>query len=80
MATTRILDADHLLLQELAARTGKQHQELIHEALANYHRERLLDEINDAFARLKRDESAWTEERAERAAWEGTAADGVTRE
>ena len=33
MATTRILDSDHALLQELSAATGKQHQEIIHEAL-----------------------------------------------
>ena len=48
MATTRILDSDHALLQALAAQTGKQQQEIIHEALASYHRERLLDEINAA--------------------------------
>ena len=80
MASTRISDADHALLQELAAQTGKQHQEIIHEALEIFHRERLLDDINAAFAQLKRDDSAWGEERAERTAWDGTAADSITRE
>ena len=80
MATARILDTDHALLQELAKQTGKQHQEIIHEALASFHRERILDDINAAFALLKRDESAWSDEQAERAGWDGTAADVVTRE
>lgn len=80
MATARILDADHALLQELAAQTGKQQQEIIHEALEAFHRERLLDDINAAFAQLKRDDAAWGEEQAERKAWDGTAADGVKGE
>jgi hypothetical protein len=80
MAQTRILDSDHALLQELAATTGKQHQEIIHEALEAYNRDRMLDEINAAFAAVKRDESAWREEQAERTAWDGTALDGVTSE
>lgn len=80
MATTRILDTDHALLQELAAQTGMQHQEIIHEALEAFHRERLLDEINAAFAQLKRDDRAWREEQAERRAWDGTVSDGETSE
>jgi hypothetical protein len=80
MATTRIFDTDHALLLELAAQTGKQHQEIIHEALATFQRERLLDDINAAFARLKRDDAGWREEQAERTAWDGTSADGVTSE
>jgi hypothetical protein len=65
MPTTRILDADHRLLQSLAQQTGKQHQEIIHEALETYHRDRLLDEINAAFGRLKADPVAWQEELGE---------------
>ncbi len=80
MATTRIFDTDHALLQELAAKTGKQHQVIIHEALETFHRERMLDDINAAFAQVKRDKSAWLSEQAERTAWDGTAADGVTSE
>ena len=78
MATTRILDADHALLQELSMQTGKQQQEIIHEALAGFHRERMLNDINAAFSRLRHDERAWQDERAERAAWDGTTNDGVT--
>ena len=80
MATTRILDSDHALLQQLALQTGKQHQEIIHEALESFHRERMLDDINAAFAQLRRDKSAWREEQAERTAWDGASEDGLTRE
>jgi hypothetical protein len=80
MATARILDTDHALLQELAAHTGKQHQEIIHLALERFHRDQMLDDINAAFAQLKRDDSAWREEQAERTAWDGTAADDLSRE
>ncbi len=78
MATTRIFDTDHVLLQELAAQTGKHQQEIIHAALQAFHRERMLDEINAAFAQLKRDDKAWRESQAERTAWDGTAEDGFT--
>jgi len=80
MAQTRILDGDHALLQELAASTGKQHQEIIHEALKAFHRDWMLDEINAAFAAVKRDDKTWREEQSERMAWDGTSADGVTSE
>jgi hypothetical protein len=80
MAQTRILDSDHALLQELAASTGKQHQEIIHEALEAYHRDRMLDEINAAFAAVKRNDKAWRDEQSERLAWDGTVADGVANE
>lgn len=46
MRTTRISVSGHRVLQDLATKTGKRHQEIIHEAVCTYQRERLLDEIN----------------------------------
>lgn len=80
MATTRILDSDHQLLQGLARQMGKQHQEVLHEALTQYHRDHLLDQINAAFGQTKADPASWREELEERAAWDDTVADGLTRE
>lgn len=77
MPTTRILEADHKLLQELGQRTGKQHQEIVHEALDMYRRNQLLAEMNVAYGRLRADPAAWAEEAEERTAWEGTIGDGV---
>jgi len=80
MASARILDVDHKLLQDLSKRTGKQHQQIVHEALAMYRRDHLLDEINVAFGKLKADPKAWAGEAAERLAWDGTLADSQTDE
>jgi len=77
MATMRILDTDHQLVQALAERTGKQQQEIIHEALDTYQREALLDEINAGFTRLRSNASAWDAEKQERALWENTLTDGL---
>lgn len=80
MASARILDADHKLLQDLSKQTGKQHQQIIHEALAMYRRDHLLDAINVAFEKLKTDPEAWAQETAERTAWDGSLADSQTDE
>jgi len=77
MATIRILDADHKLVQALAEGTGKQQQEIIHEALATYQREGLLDEINAGFAKLRSNAAEWDREKHERELWENTLTDGL---
>ncbi|MDP9179015.1 MAG: toxin-antitoxin system protein [Gemmatimonadota bacterium] len=78
MPTTRISESDHKALQELARRTGKQQQEIIHEALDTYQREKLLDEINAGFERLRSRPGEWKAEMDERGMWENTVADGLT--
>ncbi len=75
MPTTRISEDDHRVLQHLAAQTGKQHQEIIHEALDNYQRDRLLDGINSAFEHLRSNQNDWAREKEERKLWEATLSD-----
>ncbi len=75
MPTTRISEDDHRVLQSLAAKTGKQHQEIIHEALDNYQRDLLLDGINSAFERLRANKKDWAQEQEERKLWETTLSD-----
>ena len=67
-------------LRELARHEGKPMQAVLDEAIEHYQRERLLDEANAAYARLKSDPKAWQEELAERKLWEGTLADGLEKE
>lgn len=55
-------------------------QAVLEEAIQHFQREKLIDEANAAFARLKADPEAWTEELAERALWESTLADGLDKE
>ena len=77
MPTTRISDTDHHVLQNLATKTGKQHQEIIHEALDIYQRERLLDEINEGYSRLRADKVSWDAVKGERRLLEAAGADGL---
>ena len=54
---------------------------MLDEAIEHYQRERLLDEANAAYARLKiNNPKAWKEELAEREQWDGTLADGLEKE
>lgn len=77
MATARIFQTDHRLLQQLAEQTGMQQQQIIHDALDTYQRERLLDEINADFDRLRSDSAAWKAEMDERRLWENTLTDDM---
>ena len=77
MPTTRISDTDHRVLQNLATKTGKQHQEIIHEALDTYQRDRLLDEINAGYSRLRADKKSWAALKSERRLLEEAGTDGL---
>ncbi len=77
MPTTRISEPDHRLLQSLSDQTGEGHQEIIHDALDTYQRERLLDAINDGYARLTSYKSTWAEVVRERRLLERADADGL---
>lgn len=78
MPTTRISESDHRVLQNLAVITGKQHQEIIHEALDNYQRDRLLDEINAGYSRIRADRKSWAAMKSERRLLGEAGADGLS--
>ncbi|MEO8193226.1 MAG: toxin-antitoxin system protein [Gemmatimonadales bacterium] len=65
------------MLQDLATKTGKQHQEILHEALDAYQRDKLLDGINAGFERLRSDKAGWAQEMSERQLWDATLEDGT---
>ncbi|MBC7080589.1 MAG: ribbon-helix-helix domain-containing protein [Methanothrix sp.] len=75
--TVRISREARESLQELSERTGRKLQELLDEAVERYRRELFLKEANAAFAALRTEKAAWADEEEERAAWEGTLADGL---
>jgi predicted DNA-binding protein len=75
--TVRISQEARESLQKLSEQTGRKLQELLDEAVERYRRELFLKEANAAFAALRADKEAWAEEEEERAAWEGTLADGL---
>ena len=52
-------------------------QTILDEAIDQYSRDKFLDEVNAAYARLRADPKAWKEELAERKEWDGTLMDGL---
>ena len=79
-ATVRVSEATHITLRELASQTGMSMQEILDRAVDDYRRRRFFEDLNRAFITLRNDPQAWTEELAERSAWEGTLADGLDKE
>ena len=65
------------LLQELAQTAGSSMQAVLEQALEQYRRQQLLEEINAAYAALRAAPEAWTDLEQERLAWEQTLADGL---
>ena len=55
-------------------------QTILDEAIDQYSRDKFLDEVNAAYARLQADTKAWKEEIAERKEWDGTLMDGLESE
>ncbi len=73
----RITPRSKAVLRALAKREGKPMQAVLDEAIEHYQRDKFLDEVNAAYARLTSDPKAWEEEESERDLWDGTLADGL---
>lgn len=76
-STVTIGSRSHQTLKELAAREGETMQTILEKAIEHYHRQRFLEEANQAFAALRNDSQAWQAEMEEREAWDVTLADGL---
>lgn len=74
--TVRISIQTKKTVKKLAAQTGRKMQAVLDEAVELYRRQRFLEEANAAFANLRADAEAWSEEQQERALWD-TASSGV---
>ena len=75
----RIIPSAKAALRQLAKSEGKPMQAVLDAAIERYQRDKFLDQVNAAFARLKADDKAWNEELAERQAWDRTLMDGLDR-
>lgn len=80
MTTAKISPNAARILERLQHRYHKPKTVLIDLALKKYEDQILLEEINEAYARLKKDKKAWQEELQERQELEGTIADGLKDE
>jgi len=55
-------------------------QAILDEAIEHYQREKFLDEVNAAYARLRTNPRAWKEELTERQTWDRALRDGIEKE
>jgi len=76
-ATVRINSQSHAKLRQLAAQAGESMPETLDKAIDAYFRLTFLEEVNRAYAALRRDPQAWAAELAERKVLAGTLADGL---
>jgi len=79
-ATVRINEETHRTLRALAEKQHTAMVDLLDEAVANLHRQYVLEETNRAYAALRSDAEAWQKEQEERAAWETATSDGIQTE
>ena len=78
--TVRIKPHSHQALRELARTSGKSLQDVLERAIEGYRRNRILDNVNDSYARLRSDQNRWREELDERALYENTLMEGLEDE
>jgi hypothetical protein len=77
MSTIRVSERTHNVLRELSIEAGASMNDVVEEAVELYRRQRVLAAANAAYARLRADPAAWADVQAERAAFDGTLADGL---
>jgi hypothetical protein len=75
--TVRISEKSRQTLRELAAKSGESMQTILDRAVEQHRRQRILEEGNAAYARLREDPVAWAEWQKELAAWDATLMDGL---
>ncbi len=79
-AMSKLIRIDESTLQKLKRLekdTGLSKQAILHQAVDNFLREKILRGINDAYEALRQDPEAWKEELEERALWDVTLSDGL---
>jgi hypothetical protein len=67
------------LLRQIAEEEQQSMQAVLDKAIERYRRERFLHAANADFAALKQNPKAWKEELKERARWEQTLPDGLSK-
>ena len=75
--TVRIHPHTHAKLKQLADDVGESMPDVLERAVDAYARRRFLELLNQDFAALRGDATAWRDEAAERQAWDATLGDGL---
>jgi predicted transcriptional regulator len=79
-ATVRINPESHRKLKTLAKELGASMPSVLEQAIEALRRQRFLDQASTAYGEFRKDKKAWSEEQAERKAWDKTLNDGLTKE
>ena len=77
MVTIKAPEHTREILRELARNEGAPMQVILERAVEDYRRNRVLQETNAAYARLRQDPDAWHAVEGERLDLAGTLADGL---
>jgi acyl dehydratase len=75
--TVRISEAVHQKLKRMAEQSGTTLSRTLEKAVEALRRQTLLEETNRAYEALHGDPKRWSDEQAERDAWDATLADGL---
>jgi type II secretory pathway component PulK len=78
--TIRVTNKTKRTIEELAASTGASQVEIVAEAVEKYRRKRLIQEINESFARLRENPEEWADYQRELHEWDATLMDGLEDE
>jgi len=78
--TIRISASSHEILKEESMASGRSMQAVLEDAIEHYRRQRFVQDVNAAYAKVREDEVAWGEIVEERKAWEGIVGDGLDDE
>jgi hypothetical protein len=76
--TIRVRKATHAALKSLAKANGRSMQALLEDLVQRYSREKFLDRVNEAYARLRSDPRASKDYDNEISAWDATLLDGLS--
>ena len=71
----RVSEETMIYLKELSKKANTSMQDIVEKAVEDYRRNRILEETNEAFLKLRNNSKAWQEEQRERKAWEATIGD-----
>ena len=70
-----ISDSTQRAIAELAARTGQAPAAILDKAIEEYRGKMFFEAMDAGYAALRTDEQGWTEEQAQRRAWNATNSD-----
>ena len=75
----RVDEPTHATLRELSLEYDEKMSVLLAEAVKDFRRKKFMEAVNVEYAALRDDPEAWAAERAERAIWDATLTDGLTK-